>query len=141
MKILSKDKIMDILIENNIVCFPVIVDDEYACPTRDWILTDCAEYVKSELLRHTIAGWKKSFDCDDYSIAYKHYSSVCHTITAPTIQGLAVGMVHNWTKERTAHAFNFAIVEDEKVFFIEPQTGKIIDLSVDEKLAIYHVYI
>jgi len=102
--------------------------------------------------------WQRKFDCENLAELYKSYCDLLHYKTNPLsytensksskknisdAEGLAVGVVWYDTSDSTAHAINVAISKDVngklKLFFIEPNTGRSVNLTSKDKEAIWYV--
>jgi len=85
---------------------------------------------KGELSSKGISKWDESFDCNRYSLFYHALAQIVYFqqsggSRAPSI---AIGELYYFSKRRTGHAINFAVTE-RGIVFVEPQTGKIVDLN------------
>ena len=102
--------------------------------------------------------WQRKFDCENLADLYKSYCDLLHYKTNPLsytensqssnkntsdAEGLAVGVVWYDTSDTTAHAINVAISNDVegklKLFFIEPNTGRSVNLTSKQKESIWYV--
>lgn len=108
---------------------PNMPDKEYQTVNYDSLQFFYNEY-KSELSSKGISKWNESFDCNRYSLFYHAFAQVFYfqqsgDSKAPSI---AIGELYYFSKRRSGHAINFAVTE-RGIVFIEPQTGKIVELN------------
>ncbi len=81
------------------------------------------EFLKTWQLKHKT--WTKKFDCDNFSDVLMGWAK----LTNPT---QAIGTVWVKTGPKSAHAINFFVYWENKIFnlaYIEPQTGEILKLT------------
>lgn len=110
-----------------------IADSSYAVPQIDWITGDF--YNKLFLPwteTNNLNKWKETWDCDNFAYLFFVFSQICHAKSNRPEEGLAVGVMYYATDDGGGHAINFAVSKGE-VKTIEPQTGKIVNLSQKEK--------
>ena len=109
-----------------------ISDRQYARVKKDWLLHGYYNYFIKVLSGLSIGDWEEKYDCDNFAELYKAVVQACHNISSVEIEGIAVGIVWYRTDAGTGHAVNTAIVNDDEIIFIEPQTGRQIELSPTE---------
>lgn len=110
-------------------------DGSYDLPARDWLISYCMKWVSAR------QAWTDKFDCDDFAFAFKVACQEAHRMGAGTSDGLAVGVVFFCPDKGGGHAINFAVVDNNEVIFIEPQTGERICLSKSELASVFFVYL
>lgn len=117
-----------------------ILDDEYVLVTKKWV-----EEVFSPAFKHFLSATKnwlyaaEKNDCDDFSEDARYFARLLHRLSNKAFRkGLAFGI---YTYNRDAgggHAINFFITRDDNtntyvIYFYEPQTQSIVELSQQER--------
>jgi len=110
-------------------------DSTFNLPTKTWLFSKFYPYFSKELERLGIIEWSEKFDCEDFAAMYKILCQVCHKNSRSTQGGLAVGAVDYQKDSGEYHCINIAFT-DQGLVFIEPQTGKELKLSENEKNSI-----
>lgn len=127
------------VLEEDGVCAdnPIILDDEYALPTEDWLLNDFREATIKNLALLGIATYAaQSNDCDDFAWAVAGLARIGNARQGSR-KALAVGIFGYRTDDGGGHAIIFSVVRvganDYRLVFIEPQTGDEVELSRSER--------
>lgn len=117
-----------------------ISDATHLSPKKDWVTGDL--YFKnfsSWLWANNLDKWKAHWDCDNFAFAFYTFAQICHARSmdklkkADRAQGLSIGvMFYKLRDNRGGHAINVIYTEGE-LWGFEPQTGKYIDLTQEEK--------
>ena len=117
---------------------PVLVPDvHYFVPSKKWLLKTFYNWYQNQLFSMGLS-YRKNFDCDKFARGYAWLASVClgaMYTNGIKSDGIAVGEVFYsiaGNRDR-GHAINCAFIDNKKLVFIEPQTGKIVKLSKAEK--------
>lgn len=114
-------------------------DDEYNLVKESWVFEKFYPWFEDELDRYHIKGWHKRFDCDDFASLFRILAQVCHLQSGGSAKGLGIGEIFfESEKLQGPHAINAVLVENGPIF-IEPQTGKKLELTQNEKNSIYRV--
>ena len=110
-------------------------DSTYATVGHDW-LPGFYERFRRDLHRKGVVGWEQGFDCNKFAAAFsaaaqmEYYRDMWGKPNAA--QALAIGEVWYAQDIGGNHAVVLAITE-RGAFFIEPQTGAFITLSLSER--------
>ena len=110
-------------------------DADYNTPRADWLLGEFEGWFRDALRRLGIEAYvDEAGDCDDYADLYAVLARVCHR-RMPKCAGTAlpVGVLHYRTSAGNGHAINVALTSDRGLLYIEPQTGKTVTLTAEEK--------
>lgn len=107
-------------------------DANYALPTSKWLLTSFYDYFLKWLSQNDLTEWRLKFDCDNFACLYYAFAHACHTKSNRKEEGIAVGEMWYEPGNGGAHAINIACTE-KGVIYIEPQTGKEVELTEPEK--------
>lgn len=126
---------------NNInpVFSSIITDDNYSLPSRNWVLNSYSLSLKD--LYNLVGGSKyipAAWDCENFAKAAAFWMTVLHqnSPNRPPATGIAFGEFGYIKDNGEGHAINFFIcIEDNKwkMYFYEPQTYQLIELSAEEK--------
>lgn len=124
--------------------FPVILKDaSYAEVSSVWLTSFYDDYRKV-LSREGVVHWEQTFDCDDFASFYVSFAAVrFFTATWHTplpAESLALG--EYWYRPDNSTGANHAIVTaltERGQIYIEPQSGRELNLTVSEKLSRYLV--
>jgi len=117
-----------------------VADKDYSVLSKFWLMRGYYNYYIKVLNGLKISGWEEKFDCDNFAGLYKEVLSACHRVsTMSKSEGVAIGVVWYKTDSGGGHAINTAIVDDDRVIFIEPQTGLEKTLSDTELNNIFFV--
>lgn len=120
-------------------------DGKYYLPTEEWVLKSFYPAFKKDLFENNNVVYRpEANDCDDYSlyaIAFaKRYFNRGRTVKMPIAFGEFVYRVKNSTNN---HAINIVAIQrgnsDQEIMFFEPQTGRFIELTEEEKFSGYFV--
>lgn len=115
---------------------PVTADNDYAVPTKRWLLS-VAETVKKGSL-----SYRPSWDCNAYAFNLKVITQKEHAKRNPSADGLAVGVCFYRPDNirPLGHAINWSITKQGKLWFLEPQTAKEIKLTEQELHSVFFAY-
>lgn len=134
-----------------------ISDADYFCPSREMILNEIfPQYWKwMSSLRWT--KWMHRWDCDNFADAFKLFAcGYYESVIESTANGIGVGTIWYNAVARAesgisgGHAINIIYIEDGKnddgsdafnIIFLEPQNGRIYNLTKEEFDSIWTVYI
>ena len=115
-----------------------LADSIYQPPTIDWLLGVFDPWFRKALFAFGITKWsEEAADCDDWADLYASMAKIAHKNTAGHEgTALPVGIVwfHNWEGTGAAHAVVVALCADRLIHFIEPQTGKELYPSDQQKV-------
>lgn len=137
---LTSSDIRKILVDNNILCNSQIWDRDYAPVKLDWLTTKYYRWYSSVSNSLSVGTWKKRWDCNRFSLMYLSLCQTCHAQSdGVEIEGIAVGIATYVKDTGVGHAINCAIVENNKLVFIEPQTGYEIELSKTERDSLWFI--
>ena len=113
-------------------------DRRYALPTRGFIEGAFSSALWSFQKFFSILNWsEEAMDCDDFARIAAGFAQILHCLTPgrPPATALAVGEIWYVRDSGEGHAINVALCgggPDDVVCF-EPQTRKVVELSVTEK--------
>lgn len=111
----------------------IIADAIYVLPTKQWIENEFSIILNTKLKNKYKL---EAYDCDNFAIGAENVAS---EINAKANHQLAIGEFYYIRDDRNqGHAINFFLYKEGnnvKIGFIEPQNGKIIDLSEKEILS------
>ena len=123
----------------NVAAFDTIQwDDEYALPTREWVLGEFSVALRRNLeLLGADKYTAERHDCDDFARLAWAMAGLCHNLTSTRKSALAFGLLTYTTDAGGGHAINFAVVHNAKgereIMFFEPQTQREVYLSQQER--------
>lgn len=116
-----------------------VVDKNYAHPSIDWLVNDFHNSLfMNWLFENKLEKWKPDFDCDNFSFLYYSFAQICHRKTKQYLnenkkpQGLSVGIMFYIQDKSGGHAINFVVTKSGEIIPIEPQNGKVKELSNSE---------
>ena len=127
-------------------CFPeeatvILADGDYAAPTSEFLFEDplWVDHWRGVIMTMDYAA---KHDCDDFAFEYKVCISRYHAESDFPNDGFAVGVLFYCVggDSTKGHAINWALTEDVGLVFIEPQTGKQVELTKEEFDSICFVY-
>ena len=143
---IDSNKLIEILTKANILPSATwIVDRSYSVPSKNWIINTLGPTLRNFQAQLGVNTWTEDVqDCDDFARLAAAYVQFLHYRTLGQIRksALSFGEVFYVTKEGGGHAINIAIVGtkgNEEVIFFEPQTGKIVELTLKERDSIYYI--
>jgi hypothetical protein len=116
-----------------------IGDKDYNPVEEQWLLYPFYNYFEKVMDGLKIPGWRKKFDCDNFSSGYRFIAQALHLQGKTSEQSIAVGEMSYRRDKGGLHAINIAVVEFNNIIFIEPQTGVEKCLSTAEKRSCYFV--
>jgi len=134
---LTAVEITDVLFKKGITRDVVIRDSSYACPQKQWLLYPYYNYYVKILKSFGVASYRSDWDCDDFASLYANVAQICHRKMTSGKEGLAVGECYYKKENGEYHAVNVAIVENNDIVFVEPQTGGELELNSCEKASIF----
>jgi len=127
-----------------------IADADYASPNKSWVIGKFYNSYRNWLQKHQLNKWESYYDCNRFAYTFSVFASFCHAKTMQvyekmgrqTFQGISIGVIYYniGGKRGNGHAINFFVTEG-KVHYIEPQNGKIINLTKEEKDSAWFVTI
>jgi len=160
---LSKPELIDVINEKTSIHKGLInaPDANYTLYSLNYIKGEGYEKFKKWLFRRGIFGWRHTFDCDNYAEAFRVFLQIVHSKAQKgktdnsRKQAVAVGVIWYERAGRGGHAINIVVSKIEGGFkpysvdrteslvvkFVEPQDGKIIELSKSELDSIFFVLI
>jgi len=142
-----------------------IADGNYFCPKIEYVQDVIYPAFKIWLISCGLDKWDYKWDCDNFADAFKLFSCAYHRLEMDDgIVGIGIGVINyrsrggmtsqtNLKKPKGRHAANIIYSEalqlDENgqekfgfdMYFLEPQTGDIYDLTPEEFKSISTVYI
>ena len=135
----------------------VISDTNYFCPTIDMVRNELFPKYWTWLQSLKLTKWVHKWDCDNFADSFKLFSCGYYEQNIESdANGIAVGVIHYKANSKAeiglqgGHAINIVYIDDGKnddgsdnfrPIFIEPQNGKIYNLSQEEFDSIWTVYI
>jgi len=120
-------------------------DASYCMFSLDYILGEGYSRFKKWLFKRGILGWRHTFDCDNYAEAFRVFLHTIHSKAmvkeknTQSKQSVAFGVIWYTRDKGGGHAINILISEKDglnKVLFLEPQNGQLVELSDKEKQSI-----
>ncbi len=118
-----------------------MADVAYARPTQRFLTNEFYAFYQNWLFENSINKWNPKFDCDNFSMSYYTFAQICNRKSERLEEGIAVGVMFYKQDIGSAHAINFAIVEDKKFITIEPQTGQLLNLTEKEKASCWFAFL
>lgn len=116
---------------------PYLSDKSYAILSSKSFL-QTSKYVKWLLKIFGILGWRKRFDCDDFAIIWKLFTSLRHARSKNgQSEGVACGIIW-YIKGDVGHAINFVKTEEGWKAF-DPQEEVFFDLTEEERSSVWFV--
>lgn len=115
----------------------IYLDEFYFIPNFYWVKDEFSKSLES--LKKTLkisTWWPENNDCDNFSCAARFLANLLNTNSTMKQAGLAFGEFYYITRQGGGHAINFFISKPDgelEVFFLEPQDGKIVTLTEEEK--------
>jgi hypothetical protein len=135
----------------------VLSDKDYFCPTLDMVRDELFPKYWQWLKSLKLTRWVHRWDCDNFADAFKLFSCGYYEQTIEsTANGIAIGVINYMAIAKAennlsgGHAINIVYIDDGKnddgsdnfrPIFIEPQNGKIYNLTEQEFNSIWTVYI
>lgn len=114
-------------------------DETYFIPAKLWYEKQLIPYYIKDLKNKGLFKYKKSYDCDKFTNAFKTAAQQCHAKTSPIeTEGIAIATIHYTTRTGGSHAIAAVLVDDNDMAFIDPQPPwpQFVDLTFDEKKSI-----
>lgn len=128
-----------------------ITDKDYAHPSKSWVSERLYSNFSKWLWDNNLDRWETYKDCDNYAFALRVFASLSHAKTMKayhkmgrkTYQGISIGvMFYKINGDNTRrHAINFMVTGDNQLLYIEPQTGKWLQLTQKEKDSVWFAVI
>jgi hypothetical protein len=135
-----------------------ISDADYFCPTKEMIINDIFPKYWDWLTSLNLTRWYHRWDCDNFADAFKLFScgyyqknidSDANGIAIGTVDYVAIAKAEDGLQG--AHAINIIYTQDNtkdedgsndfSLMFLEPQNGRIYNLTQEEFNSIYMIYI
>jgi hypothetical protein len=121
-------------IQSYFVCRVWLPDASYTRPTLRWLQGAFWDAFREDRF-NKVGRYSRKNDCDNFARAYAQLAQDCHAMsTGRDAEGLAVGEVFYITRKGEGHAIVCAFTDQGRKF-IEPQTGRVIDLTENELLS------
>jgi len=135
--VLDSSKVSDMCF-GNFGVRPVLADASYACPTKKWVGKFFVWY--RWCCARVGVVWKGCYDCDDFARLAAAFAQISHYLSdcEDKPQGLAFGEFW-YDSELGPHAVNIILIEDSEAIWYEPQTGKELNLTDEEKESCCHI--
>ena len=134
-----------------------VSDTDYFCPTLDIVKNELFPKYWTWLQSLKLSKWVHRWDCDNFADAFKLFAcGYYQQVIESTANGIAVGVIFYKANSRAedglrgGHAINIVYIDNGKnddgtnnfyPIFIEPQNGKIYNLTQEEFNSIWTVYI
>ena len=100
-----------------------ISDSNYGVPTSKYLTEDFSKFYEAKLQEMGLNEWNPSWDCDDFAQQFHVMARWAHFATQKSMaESLSVGVIY-FENDQGGHAINIAVVDNNKVIFIEPQTA------------------
>jgi hypothetical protein len=135
----------------------IVSDKDYFCPTIDMLKDQLFPKYWKWLQSLKLTKWVHKWDCDNFADAFKLFCcGYYQQEIESTANGIAIGVINyraNAKAEdglRGSHAINIVYIDNGKnddgtnnfyPVFIEPQNGKLYNLTEEEFNSIWTVYI
>jgi hypothetical protein len=135
----------------------VVSDKDYFCPTLDMVKNEMFPKYWKWLASLKLTKWVHKWDCDNFADAFKLFCcGYYQQEIESTAEGIAIGVINYKANSKAedgmkgAHAINIVYVDNGKnddgtnnfyPVFIEPQNGKLYNLTEEEFNSIWTVYI
>jgi hypothetical protein len=135
----------------------VISDLNYLCPKIETITNTIYPAYVWWLRSLKLTQWTHKWDCDNFADAFKLFSCGYHYQNLQDdAEGIAIGVVNYMANSKAedglkgGHAINIIYSEGEKnddgsdnfnIYFLEPQNGKLYNLTPEEFNSIWTIYI
>lgn len=111
---------------------PLLYDASYARPSTRWLTRELYPWFKARLSEQGLANTRRH-DCDNFARKFCVAAQDAHALTAGNdAEGLAVGEFLYHSAKLGPHAVVVAIIEDNEIAFLEPQTGELLNLTPSE---------
>lgn len=116
-------------------------DTFYNLMKLPFILGFCYPRFQKWLKTHDIVKWTKAFDCDNYAESMRTYVQIIHSNYARKVRerqshwSSAFGVIWYRRKNLGGHAINILVTvlgNEYRIIYIEPQTGKEVELTQEE---------
>ena len=128
-------------------------DKSYAVMDSSWLKGDCYQAYRRWLNLAGISKWKTNWDCDNFAQSFKTYVNILHARENPETfttkhagaknttdaHAAAVGVMFFKNSDRSAHAVNMVIAENDEILFFEPDGGAFLNLNNKHKESIWYV--
>lgn len=134
-----------------------VADADYFCPTLDMLNNELFPKYWRWLNSIKLTKWMHKWDCDNFADAFRLFCcGYYQQVIESDANGIAVGVIYYNAIARAesgvsgGHAINIVYIDEGKnpdgsnifhAFFIEPQNGKIFQLTKEEFDSIWTVYI
>ena len=125
-----------------------VSDIDYACPSEGWIRGKFYHNFSWWMENNGVKKWKTYTDCDNKAFAYFVCANISHAKTMQaresasmeTYEGISVGVMFYRIggNKNSGHAIN-VIFTNDKLMYIEPQTGEQLLLTQKELDSCWYV--
>jgi hypothetical protein len=135
----------------------VLSDSDYFCPTLDMVKDEIFPKYWQWLASLKLTKWVHKWDCDNFADAFKLFACGYYDqVIDSEANGISVGVINYMANSKAenglqgGHAINIVYIDNGKnddgsnnfyPIFIEPQNGKIYNLTAEEFNSIWTVYI
>lgn len=139
---------VEFLMKNEFPHAKIVVNDLwYSMVDPQWFVGDFSDYYKKRI---SDIEYSVKFDCDDFTRTLLHELHLSHLKSKSKAESLFVGEVH-FVSERDvlgnvveAHAINVVVTLSgaamgPHMFFYEPQTGEVVEMSEEELRSIFYI--
>jgi hypothetical protein len=116
-------------------------DQDYNLPSKKWVVEEFVPFFFSYMENVQLRMYKAKFDCDDFASWFKLLARAAHSHSSGTAESLALFEI--WYEAQGTggvhghHAINAFYAK--RWYFIEPQNGRLYDLTEKEINSIFHV--
>jgi hypothetical protein len=131
---LSRRELRNLFFGKNIV----LAEGNYALLDYHWLQDFLSTW------RREVPQWREKFDCDDIAFMLKARMQLLHSESSEAIDGIACAVIFYTTDSGSGHAINFMITKvdgEQKIFYVEPQTGEIVWPSGLELESVSFIYV
>lgn len=128
-----------------------VADQNYYLPTLEQVQNEIFPKYWQWLGSLRLTRWVHKWDCDNFAEAFKMFScGYYQQIIESQADGISVGIIHYKallraeSNTRGGHAINVVFINNNNnldIIFIEPQNGKILNLTQEEKDSIWLLYV
>jgi len=128
-----------------------VSDQTYFLPTLDMVTKEIFPKYWQWLASLKLTKWVHKWDCDNFAEAFKMFSCGYYQQQIESnAEGISVGIIHYKAllraenNTRGGHAINVIFINNNNnldIIFIEPQNGKILNLTEEEKNSIWLLYV
>lgn len=118
-------------------------DASYAAVDGDWLIGELYPAFHRFLSRNGVWKWDEQYDCDNFTRMFCAFSEIAHYKAGREVEDEGIAVGEFWYGKggdyRKGHAIVIFYQEEGKPRFLEPQTGREIQLTDEERASCYFV--